>query len=156
MLITSLCKHWATIEHVCASIMVFFFLLQHGRNCLQLAVLHGHLDTALAVLQTKLININSANKVMQYGYQIYKYSLAQKRHLAREAYAGVSWAHFLPCLRNCQHKLHGTNTPNDYLILGALLAWYRYSSSTITTLWLFNDQYIIYTWLQISDLSAPL
>ena len=48
----------------------FFFLLQHGRNCLQLAVLHGHLDTALAVLQTKLIDINSANKVMQYGYHI--------------------------------------------------------------------------------------
>ena len=48
----------------------FFFLLQHGRNCLQLAVLHGHLDTALAVLQTKLMDINSANKVMQYGYHI--------------------------------------------------------------------------------------
>ena len=37
--------------------------LQHGRNCLQLASLHGHIDTVLVILRTQLVGINSANKV---------------------------------------------------------------------------------------------
>ena len=36
---------------------------QHGRTCLHLAALYGHFDTVLAILQTGLIDINTANKV---------------------------------------------------------------------------------------------
>ena len=36
---------------------------KNGRTCLHLACLHGRFDTALAILQTELVDINSANKV---------------------------------------------------------------------------------------------
>lgn len=48
------------VQTVCRSIFSF----QHGRTCLHLACISGHLTTALAILQSGALPIDSTTKVL--------------------------------------------------------------------------------------------
>ena len=56
---TSFPKSWIHHSHSTAILM----FTQYGRNCLQLAVVHGHCDTVSKILQTGLVDIDAVNKV---------------------------------------------------------------------------------------------
>lgn len=53
----------SALNNVLCSVAEDACLLQHGRNCLQLATVHGHFETVLGILQTGLVDIDAVNKV---------------------------------------------------------------------------------------------
>lgn len=63
---------------------------------MQIACLYGHFDTALAVLQTNLVDVNSTNKVIQHRYHMYSLQSSEILTLPKDI-AESLWCLFTQC-----------------------------------------------------------
>lgn len=53
---------------MCCMLLLCNVYLQHGRTCLHMACIAGHLRTSLAILQSGLLQIDAATKVRTYVF----------------------------------------------------------------------------------------